>query len=260
MDTSFNFSIVKYFDTNGRLEKEELYKVYPASRMNVSQEIHKSRWGYYLAQVVNYAPDAKMDTTTFYLVPHIIFEKGQNFYYSKDSYGDTIYRKLNEKQYISYQQLLKTAAKISNLDNMLSIKETELENIDIPESLENEKPTLYASYQLLKDQYFYHKKQNLKYTIRFFNGQDEMSTYVTNVFPDKAAIDSILQDDDSITQTIISLKNQQLSLLALEINANNKILEISKLIDAKDIEKKLRKLNYSSYNANKILIELGVSQ
>jgi hypothetical protein len=87
-----------------------------------------------------------------------------------------------------------------------------------------------------------------------------MSTYVTNVFPDKAAIDSILQDDDSITQTIISLKNQQLSLLALEINANNKILEISKLIDAKDIEKKLRKLNYSSYNANKILIELGVSQ
>jgi hypothetical protein len=260
MDTSFNFSTVKYFDTNGRLEKEELYKVYPASRMNVSQEIHKSRWGYYLAQVVNYAPDAKMDTTTFYLVPEIISDRWQKFNYSKDQHGDTIYQTLNEKQYINYQQLLKTAAKISNLDNMLSSKEDELKNIYIPESLKNEKPTLYASYQLLKDQYFYHKKQNLKYTIRFFNGQDEMSTYVTNVFPDKAAIDSILQDDDSITQTIISLKNQQLLLLALEINANNKILEISKLIDAKDIEKKLKKLNYSSLKANEILIALGVSQ
>jgi antitoxin component YwqK of YwqJK toxin-antitoxin module len=260
MDTSFNFSIVKYFDTNGRLEKEELYKVYPASRMNVSQEIHKSRWGYYLAQVVNYAPDAKMDTTTFYLVPEIISDRWQKFNYSKDQHGDTIYQTLNEKQYINYQQLLKTAAKISNLDNMLSSKEDELKNIYSPESLKNEKPTLYESYQLLKDRYFYYKQQDLKYTIRFFNGEDEMSTYVTNVFPDKAAIDSILQDDDSITQTIISLKNQQLSLLALEINANNKILKISKLIDAKDIEKKLKKLNYSSLKANEILIALGVSQ
>jgi hypothetical protein len=214
-----------------------------------------------------------MDTTTFYLVPEIISDRWQKFNYSeiisdrwqkfnysKDQHGDTIYQTLNEKQYINYQQLLKTAAKISNLDNMLSSKEDELKNIYIPESLKNEKPTLYESYQLLKDRYFYYKQQDLKYTIRFFNGEDEMSTYVTNVFPDKAAIDSILEDGNAITQTIISLKNQQLSLLALEINANNKILEISKLIDAKDIEKKLKKLNYSSLKANEILIALGVSQ
>lgn len=260
MDTSFNFSIAKYFDANGRLEKEELYKIYPASRMNVSQGIHKSRWGYYLAQEVKYMAEQKIDTTIFYLVPKIIRYKGQNFRYLNDSYGDTIYETMNEKEYISYQRLLETAAKISDLDQMFSSKKTELANIDIPESLKNEKPTLYESYQLLKDRYFYYKQQDLKYTIRFFNGEDEINTYVTNVFPDKAAIYSILEDDNAITQTIISLKNQQLSLLALEINANNKILEISKLVDTKDIEKKLKKLNYSSYNANKILIELGVSQ
>jgi antitoxin component YwqK of YwqJK toxin-antitoxin module len=260
MDTSFNFSIAKYFDANGRLEKEELYKIYPASRMNVDQGIHKSRWGYYLAQVVKYTAEEKMDTTTFYLVPKIIRYKGHNFRYFNDSYGDTIYETMNKNEYIGYQRFLERAAKISNLDKMFSSKETELANIYIPESLKNEKPTLYESYQLLKDRYFYYKQQDLKYTIRFFNGEDEMSTYVTNLFPDKAAIYSILEDGNAITQTIISLKNQQLSLLALEINANNKILEISKLVDTKDIEKKLKKLNYSSYNANKILIELGVSQ
>jgi antitoxin component YwqK of YwqJK toxin-antitoxin module len=260
MDTSFNFSTVKYFDTNGRLEKEELYKVYPASRMDVSQEIHKSRWGYYLAQVVNYAPDAKMDTTTFYLVPEIISDRGQKFNYSKDQYGDTIYQTLNEKQYINYQQLLETAAKISNLDNMLSSKEDELKNIYIPESLKDTKPNLYETYDYLNRYYFHNKQKGIDHTIDFLNGQNGMSSYVTDEFPNKVVLDSILHDNKTITQTIMSLKNKQLSLLELQINANNKILEISKLIDTKALEKKLRKLNYPPFEANKILIELGVSQ
>jgi hypothetical protein len=228
--------------------------------MDVSQEIHKSRWGYYLAQVVNYAPDAKMDTTTFYLVPEIISDRGQKFNYSKDQYGDTIYQTLNEKQYINYQQLLETAAKISNLDNMLSSKEDELKNIYIPESLKDTKPNLYETYDYLNRYYFHNKQKGIDHTIDFLNGQNGMSSYVTDEFPNKVVLDSILHDNKTITQTIMSLKNKQLSLLELQINANNKILEISKLIDTKALEKKLRKLNYPPFEANKILIELGVSQ
>jgi hypothetical protein len=61
------------------------------------------------------------------------------------------------------------------------------------------------------------------------------------------ALHSHLEQYDS--RFLRSKRHQQ----RLEINANNKILEISKLIDAKDIEKKLKKLNYSSLKANEIL-------
>jgi antitoxin component YwqK of YwqJK toxin-antitoxin module len=259
MDTSFNFSTIVHFDTNGRKEKKEFYKVYPETRMNLSQGIHKSRWGYYLAEVINYNDDSSADTSHFYLVPKIKVDKAQKVQYVHDAYGDTVYQTLDEKQYISYKQLIEAEVRKVELEKIINDKKGELENIQFPELMRGEKPNLYETYKLLNENYFYHQLQNIKYTIRFFNGEDEMNTYVSNVFPNKSELDNILSDEATIAKTVSSLQNRQISLLDLQISANNKILDLTKLSDTKDIEKKLRKLNYPPIEVSKIFIVLGVN-
>lgn len=258
MDTSFNFNTVLILDSNGRIEQKKLYKIYPESRMNISQGIHKSRWGYYLAELINYHTDASNDTTNFYLVPKINFGTNHRINYNKDSYGDTIYQALNEKEYYNYKKQLDIEDKMIAIEKAINNKKEDLNTIYFPELMKASKPNLYETYKLLNNNYYYNKMQDLKYTIRYFNGEDQMSVYVSNTFPNKSELDSILNDNDAITKTVLSLKNQQLSLLDQQINVCNKIMKLCTVADTKDIEKSLRKINYDRFDAIKAFAVLGV--
>jgi type IV secretory pathway protease TraF len=86
-----------------------------------------------------------------------------------------------------------------------------------------------------------------------------MSVYVSNTFPNKSELDSILNDSDAIINTVLSLKNQQVSLLDQQIKVCNKILELCTVADTKDIEKSLRKINYYRFDAIKAFAVLGVN-